>query len=97
MIVSFSDKATEDIFDGRPSRQARKACPQALWPIAARKLDLLDSAITLGELRVPPGNRLETLSGNRDGQHSIRINQQFRICFRWTEAGPENVEISDYH
>ncbi|GAA3459806.1 hypothetical protein GCM10018963_18190 [Saccharothrix longispora] len=62
-----------------------------------RKLAILDAAENLEDLRVPPGNRLEKLQGDRAGQHSIRINQQWRICFRWTEAGPENVEIVDYH
>jgi len=65
--------------------------------MAARKLDLLDSAISLDELRVPPGNRLEALSGDRKGQHSIRINDQYRICFVWTDTGPDEVEITDYH
>ena len=58
---------------------------------------MLDAAETLGDLLVPPGNRLEKLAGNRAGQYSIRINQQFRICFRWTDAGPEDVEVTDYH
>ena len=62
-----------------------------------RKLDQLDSVLSLDELRVPPGNRLEALSGNRQRQHSIRINDQYRICFRWTETGPTDVEITDYH
>lgn len=97
MIVSFHDKATEDVFDGRSTRQAREACPQALWSVAARRLDQLDSVITLTELNVPPGNRLEALGGDRDGPYSIRINQKFRNCFRWTELGPEDVEITDYH
>ena len=97
MITGFRDKGTEDIFDGRASRDARKSCPQALWGIARRKLDLLDSVETLEELKLPPGNRLEALSGDRKGQYSIRINQQYRLCFRWTTAGPEAVEITDYH
>jgi len=97
MITGFRDKGTEDIFDGRASRYARKSCPQALWGIARRKLDLLDSVETLEELKLPPGNRLEALSGDRKGQYSIRINQQYRLCFRWTTAGPEAVEITDYH
>ena len=62
-----------------------------------RELAILDAAETLEDLRVPPGNRLEKLSGDRAGQHSVRINQQWRICFRWTDAGPENVEIVDHH
>lgn len=65
--------------------------------IAARKLDMLDAAVALADLRVPPANRLEALRGDRAGQHSIRIHDQFRICFRWTDAGPEDVEIADYH
>ena len=97
MIVSFKDKATEDIFNGIASKQARKACSQALWRIATRKLDELDSVVDLEELRVPPGNRLEALSGNRNGQYSIRINQQYRICFKWGETGPFEAEVTDYH
>ncbi len=97
MSVSFKDKATEDIFNGVASKQARKTCPQALWRIATRKLDQLDSVVELVELRVPPGNRLEALSGNRSGGYSIRINQQYRICFKWGENGPNEVEVTDYH
>jgi proteic killer suppression protein len=97
VIISFKDKATEDIFNGQVTRAAQKACPQSLWPIAARELDQLDSVEALNELRVPPGNRLEMLSGNRKGQHSIRINDRFRLCFEWSDSGPENVEITDYH
>lgn len=65
--------------------------------IATRKLDQLDSVISLEELKIPPGNRLEALSGNRKGQFSIRINEQYRVCFKWGEAGPYEVEITDYH
>jgi len=97
MIESFKDQATEDIFNGVSSKAARKSCPQKLWQIAARKLDQLDSIQSLAELKVPPGNRLEGLSGNRKGQYSIRINEQYRICFLWGELGPGNVEIIDYH
>jgi toxin HigB-1 len=68
-----------------------------LWKTAARKLDQLDSVATLNELRIPPGNRLELLSGDRKGQHSIRINDQYRICFVWTHLGPDQVEVVDYH
>jgi proteic killer suppression protein len=68
-----------------------------LWESASRKLDQLDSVIALEELKVPPGNRLEKLRGNRDDQMSIRINDQYRICFRWSESGAVNVEITDYH
>lgn len=69
----------------------------SLWKVAFRKLDLLDSVVSLKDLRVPPGNRLEALSKNREGQYSIRINDQYRICFTWTEQGPAEVEIVDYH
>jgi len=93
MIRSFADRATERLF--RDS-----VCP-AQWrsfeAIAFRKLDMVDAATRLDDLRSPPGNRLEALKGARRGQHSIRINQQWRICFRWTSDGPEAVEIVDYH
>src|SRR5688572_17710673 len=97
VIGSFGNKGTEDIFNGVNSTDARRLLPRNLWNIAFRKLDQLDSAVQLDDLRVPPGNRLESLKGDRKGQHSIRINDQFRICFRWSEARPENVEIVDYH
>lgn len=97
MIESFHDQSTEDIFNGVNSRVARKTCPQKLWPIAMRKLDQLDSVQSLEELKVPPGNRLEALSGDRKGQYSIRINEQYRICFCWGETGPSRVEVTDYH
>lgn len=74
MIVSFRDQGTEDIFNGENTKTARQICPQALWKNATRKLYQLDSVSTLDELRVPPGNRLEALSGDRRGQHSIRVN-----------------------
>ncbi|MCF6280840.1 MAG: type II toxin-antitoxin system RelE/ParE family toxin [Candidatus Polarisedimenticolaceae bacterium] len=97
MIISFKDSATEDIFNGVNSKAARKTCPQTLWRITARKLDQLDSVKSLKELKIPPGNRLESLSGDRKTEFSIRINEQYRICFRWSESGPLNVEITDYH
>lgn len=97
MIVSFADQASEDIFDGKNSPAARKCLPREVWNVAARKLDQLDSAAVLDDLKVPPGNRLESLKGNRSGQFSIRINDQFRICFEWQSEGPVNVEIVDYH
>jgi proteic killer suppression protein len=68
-----------------------------LWNVAARKLDQLDSVVLLDELRIPPGNQLEALSGDRKGQHSIRINKQYRVCFTWTDLGPTEVGIVDYH
>ncbi|MEN6625147.1 MAG: type II toxin-antitoxin system RelE/ParE family toxin [Candidatus Sumerlaeia bacterium] len=97
MIQSFENAATEDIFNGRDTKIARKLCPRNVWGIAARKLDQLDSAKTLADLSVPPGNRLEALSGDRKGQYSIRINEQYRICFTWLDSGPCGVEIVDYH
>jgi proteic killer suppression protein len=97
MIVSFRDQAAEDIFNGINSKAARKVCPQTLWRITSRKLDQLDSVQQLEELRVPPGNHLEKLSGNRKTEYSIRINEQYRICFMWGESGPFNVEVTDYH
>ena len=97
MIHSFKSKATENIFNGINSKAARNTCPQSLWRVAFRKLDQLDSVEILDDLRLPPGNRLEPLKGNREGQYSIRINEQYRICFFWTETGPSDVEIVDYH
>ena len=97
MIVSFKDQATEDIFNGINSKSARKACPRTLWRITSRKLDQLDSVQSIEELKVPPGNRLEKLSGDRSNQHSIRINEKYRVCFVWGEHGPFDVEVTDYH
>ena len=92
MIQSFRNKATQSLFEGRYSRQFR-----SFAAVAERKLAQLDAAQTLEFLRAPPGNRLEALKGNRSGQHSIRINDQWRICFMWTDTGPAEVEIVDYH
>lgn len=97
MIKSFLDKGTEDIFDRRNSRAARQTCPRQIWRVAQRKLDQLNSVVSLETLKIPPGNLLESLKDKRKGQHSIRINDQFRICFVWTGEGAENVEITDYH
>ena len=97
MIQSFKNKATGDIFNGKATKAAMRICPKDLWKIAILKLDQLDSVLKLDELRIPPGNRLETLSGDRKGQNSIRINDQYRVCFNWTELGPKDVEITDYH
>ncbi|MEC4676520.1 MAG: type II toxin-antitoxin system RelE/ParE family toxin [Nitrospirota bacterium] len=97
MIRSFKNKGTEDIFNGINSKDARKTCAQVLWKIATRKLDQLDSIIQLNELRIPPNNRLEALTGDRKGQYSIRINDQYHICFIWIESGSDKVEITDCH
>ena len=97
MIRGFKDRGTEDVFNGKDTPAARRTCPRSIWSTAFRKLDQIDSAAELGDLSVPPGNRLVALKGDRKGQHSVRINEQFRICFRWTEAGADEVEIVDYH
>ncbi len=93
MIRTFKDKEAEKIFKGRFS----KKLPQNIQHIAERKLILLHQSTNLNDLRVPPSNRLEALKGNRRGQHSIRINDQWRICFEWNENGVYAVEIVDYH
>lgn len=97
MIRSFAGQATEDVFNGKNSQAARRALPQKLARVALRKLEQLDSVERLEDLRIPPGNRLEALKGKRTGQHSIRINEQYRVCFEWSDSGPEAVEIVDYH
>ncbi|MGQ0814039.1 MAG: type II toxin-antitoxin system RelE/ParE family toxin [Gemmatimonadota bacterium] len=97
MVRSFADGGTQDIFDGADSRRARDTCPQEIWPAARRKLDQLNRVRRLQELRIPPGNRLEQLRGRRKGQYSIRINDQFRICFSWEDGYADEVEITDYH
>ena len=97
MIKSFHDKGTEDIFDRKNTRAARKTCPQQIWQTAQRKLDQLNGVVSLASLKIPPGNMLEVLKDNRKGQHSIRINDQFRVCFVWNDDGVDNVKITDYH
>ncbi len=97
MIRSLKDAGTEDIFNGENTKTARKTCPESLWKVTARKLDQLDSAALLDELRVPPGNRHEALAGDRKGQYSIRVNERYRGCFIWTDSRPAEVEIVDYH
>jgi len=92
MIRSFGDRATEKLWLGELVKTFRGIEKQAL-----RKLDMLHHARDLGDLRAPPANRLEALAGDRRGQHSIRINDQWRICFTWTKEGPAHVEIVDYH
>jgi toxin HigB-1 len=93
VILSFADRETERIWAGRRSRRF----PSDLQDAALRKLRLLNVSGRLEDLRIPPGNRLEALKGDRKGQHAIRINDQWRICFRWVDGGAEDVEIVDYH
>jgi proteic killer suppression protein len=93
MIRGFRDKETERVF----RRERRTKLDRRLQRAALRKLVLLDAAESLDDLRIPPGNRLEKLAGDREGQHSIRINDQWRICFRWEEGNAADVEIVDYH
>ncbi len=97
MISSFRDRGTVDVFDGADTKAARKVCPRELWSAAGRRLDLLNRIVRLEELNRPPGNRLERLKGDRAGQWSIRINDQYRVCFRWENGHADEVEITDYH
>ncbi len=92
MIQSFRDAATQQLFESRANRRWA-----AIAAVALRKLDQIEASRSLGDLRVPPGNRLEALKGGRAGQHSIRINDQYRICFIWKDDGAHEVEIADYH
>lgn len=93
MILSFADKETERIWNGEVSRRL----PITIQPIARRKLRMINNARRLDDLRIPPANRLEALKGGMKGQHSIRVNDQWRICFRWNDAGVSDVQILDYH
>jgi proteic killer suppression protein len=93
MIKTFASKETEKLFQ----REASRVLPTDIQRKARQKLEILDAVERLDDLRVPPGNRLEKLSGNREGQHSIRINQQWRICFQWKDGDCYEVEIVDYH
>ena len=95
--MRFANKATEDIWDGIDSKVARKALPPNLHDVARRRLFAINAATCLADLGFPPGNRLEALAGDRKGQHSIRINGQYRVCFRWREGGCTEIEIVDYH
>jgi len=93
MIKSFRNELTRAVFEG----EGRKGFPSDLLKVTRRKLQYLDAASALSDLRSPPGNRLELLKGDRAGQYSIRVNDQFRICFVWTEEGAKEVEFTDYH
>lgn len=94
MIRSYKGGIAEDIIAGK--RRVR-GFPQNLIDVARRKLFMIDNAAELNDLRTPPGNRLEALRGDRRGQHAIRVNQQYRVCFRWSNGGADDVEIVDYH
>ena len=96
MIVDFGDEATEDVFHGHNTKAARRI-PPVIWKIACRKLDMLNAAHELRDLMVPPGNRLEALRGTLAERHSIRINDQFRIVFRWKDGNAHEVRVTDYH
>jgi len=96
VIASFADNVTRDLYDGANSKEAR-TIPKQLWPIVARKLDLLNAAHALLDLSSPPGNRLEALRGEKKGLHSIRVNDQYRIIFRWPEGNAYDVHVTDYH
>ncbi len=97
VIRSFRNRGTEEVFDGADTPEARRVCPRSVWAVVRRRLDQLNRARDLRELAVPPGNRLERLRGDRKGQHSIRVNDQFRLCFRWKMGDAYEVEIADYH
>ncbi len=96
MIRSFSDATTEDIWNGANSKAARRI-PRALWPVIQRKLDQIDAVTSLDALRVPPGNRLHALVGERSGQYAIRVNDQYRIVFRFEGQDARDVCCTDYH
>lgn len=96
VILDCADQTTEDIYNGTDSKAARRI-PQTIWKIAIRKLDMLNAASDLRDLRVPPANRLEALKGKWSGFHSLRINDQFRIVFRWLNGNAKDVQITDYH
>ena len=96
MIASFGDAATEDLFHGANTKAAR-TIDKAIWPIVRRKLDLLNAAARLEDLRVPPGNRLEALKGDQKGRHSIRVNDRYRVTFRFEHSTAHDVRCEDYH
>jgi len=93
VIKNFRDAITEAVFNG----ECPKGFPSDIVKVARRKLRYMNAAMRLEDLKAPPGNRLEALKGDRAGQHSIRINDKFRVCFKWTTEGPAQVEITDYH
>ena len=93
MIKSFKDKETEKVY----SREGSRKLPIDIQQVALRKLRMINNAKTLNDLRIPPANNLEKLKGNREGQHSVRINDQWRVCFKWKDGEAQEVEITDYH
>ena len=97
MVKSFGNQGTEEIFHGHDTKEARKLISKELGRIAIRKLDMINAAHEIRDLLVPPGNRLEKLKGKLSGFHSIRINDQYRIIFIWSDGNADSVEITDYH
>jgi proteic killer suppression protein len=97
VIRGFRDQGTQDVFNGLDTKAARRACPRDLWARAQRRLSQLDYASSLRDLRLPKSSRLHRLVEDRKDQYSISINMEYRICFTWTDVGPDEVEITDYH
>ena len=96
MIINFKSQATQDVYDGINSKEARKV-PVTVWKAAGRKLDMINAALNINDLKVPPGNRLEQLSGELKGFYSIRVNDQYRVVFRFKDSNAYDVDITDYH
>jgi proteic killer suppression protein len=97
VIKSFANRGTEDIWHGEDTKAARKACDPSIWPVAHRTLDYLNRATSLEDLRKPPANKLHALKEDRAGQHAIRINDKYRVCFRWDGQNAHDVAVTDYH
>lgn len=97
MIQSFRGQGTQDVWNGANTKAASQTRPSDVWKGARRRLAALNAATALTDLKMPPSNKLHPLTKDREGQHAIWINTRYRICFRWTENGPEDVEITDYH
>jgi len=96
MIIDFGDRTTEDIFNGFDSKRSRRI-PRSIWAVGLRKLDMINAAYELKDLKVPPANRLERLKGKWSGHYSIRINDQYRVVFEWADHNAKDVLITDYH
>jgi proteic killer suppression protein len=97
VIVSFVNEGTTDVFNGKNTKAAGKVCPPEIFKSARKRLDTLAAATLLDDLSSNPGANLESLQGKRAGQYSVRINKKYRVCFQWTDKGPADVEIVDYH